>query len=458
MTDFIRSGAGGTPDGVDWTTAWLSIGAATLSAGETIYIAHDHNATGLSAQTITGGSAGAEPVYLLAVDDSSASSNYTAANTPAASTILTAPTAIEDSGSNAYTFSGNVYVQGVHVKFGANSVWGGSGDAVQVHRHSAATIVSTSTRTLTLGGDATMISQRFMMFNWNFTSCNNVGSGLRGNANGLVQWIGGTYGITTTQPTTALGAIGRGVNFFANEVDFSALTGTIVATSAVAAGRWYFGKCKFSDIADISNFASTEEGGETLAVGCGVGTSPDPIQLLYDTNVAQAYHVTAVYRTGGASFDGTAFSLRAQTKSSTTPKPCHGRQFRHRLGDFKWDDANSKIRVYLAQKDGKTRVKDNQAWIEAEFHQSGNALGKTQNSKATDYGPLDSGTAWTTDSGSTWNDSGADELGTTPVASYAEITPSGDVTGPMTVWLVIAADNSGSGNEYYVDPAVAMIA
>ena len=117
---YVRSGAAGSATGADWPNACTNLGAALALgsppvAGDTIYVAHDHNYTGYAANTTLAfpSSTGA-PVNVVCVNDSTASSSYANANTPAASTIVTTPTAIEyPSATYTLTINGHVSMQGM---------------------------------------------------------------------------------------------------------------------------------------------------------------------------------------------------------------------------------------------------------------------------------------------------------------------------------------------------------
>jgi hypothetical protein len=106
-TKYMYSGAGGAGTGADWTNAYttMALAIAGLSAGDTLYVAHDHSESTASALTFTFPGTAASPLRIICVNR--------AGSVPPVSADLTTGALVANSGSNNMNLRGYVYHQGM---------------------------------------------------------------------------------------------------------------------------------------------------------------------------------------------------------------------------------------------------------------------------------------------------------------------------------------------------------
>ena len=458
---FVRFPGKATSTGVGWSTASANLGRAVsnTAAGDTIYVAHDHIGKYNSSVILTFTSLGL-PVNVIVVNDSTLSSSYTIDHTPLASSVINSAVALEaiTSGNSSWTINGNVNVQGLIF---ANSTGTGGDmsiantvDVTQKYRY--CTFVpggTTANRTLFLGATGGGLSSRIEMYNCSL-QMGNVATAVISPQNLHTLWEGGDIGRSgTTQPTNILrpnsGAMSMSMEF--RGVTFTSMTGTVAQLDQGGATRFIARKCMFSTTSALSAVATSQAGMVAEFFGCGNALSTYAFQYRYHNAAGLAQSDPNVSRSTGA-FDGTStWSVRVQANAGNNVIS-YGKTLRFKLTDLWWDSASTSVRVYAAQWVGQNRIRDGQFWVEAEYVFSSSALGGFINSQVQDNNALDIGTTWSTDTTSVW-------LGvvSSGVLSYATLTPVNSISGPMSIWAVLATSNIASSSEIYIDPKVDLI-
>ncbi len=302
---YVRSGAAGAGTGVDWANAFvtLTLGLAGSVAGDSIWVAEDHNVSSATSLTFTSPGTIGNPCFIQCV-------NHLGSVPPVSADLRT--TAVEGStgvsvvtnvaGGFAYWYgmilqSGTAANNGSSVKFNSSS--SASGHYFKNCSFTLATTGGTAVNFTIFGGSQS--DSRIICDTCTFTFGSATGQTITSAAaaNGTFKMIGGSFVVGANVPTTLI-TLGARENVFEG-VDLSGFGSGKTLVGATAAGRTIFRDCK---------------------LGASVTVAATPTQLTNETYVVrsdsgntnynqQKYHFlgtqtveTTIVRTGGAT-DGT---------------------------------------------------------------------------------------------------------------------------------------------------------
>jgi hypothetical protein len=391
---YCKSGAAGAADGSTWTDAYTTLTAALagVSAGDTIYVSHQHAESTAGAVTLTSPGTAASPVRILCANDGA---------TPP--TALATTGTVDTTGANALTIGGGfAYVYGL--KFTAGSA-----------ANSAALNVNANTVTWWRLEQCTL-----KLGNTNAASRINFG-GLTGQDDNLyelinshlefgatgqfvqvgtrVVWQGGSL-VNATIPTALLTSTAnttpgilecRAVDLSAAGSGKTIVTGT---TGNVFEAR--FENCKLGASVTLSGTPAGQGGARVTFVNCDSG----------DTNYRYAKHAyqgtitqeSTIVRSSGASDGTTAISRKmVSTANSKFFSPLESDPI------YIWNEnTGSAISVTAEVVTDNVTLTDAEAWIEVEYlGTSGVPLGSVATDRAADIlatpaNQTSSSVTWTT--------------------------------------------------------------
>lgn len=368
---YVDSNASGLNNGTSWTDAYADLSTAiagSVAAGDTIHVASNHTKTYTSTTTL------AFPSNCTVISVNSSTDNYESGATEATSsgdfTIAPASfstwlyiygvnlTANDDvqfnkGGCQYYLYDLTLTLTGTsgtdYFRFNADGVFGYLKDVTFSVNASGQTIsLYSGTRIVVEGGSVNSTCTRF------------VDAGQNG---------GGTVEITGT--------------------DFSAMTsGEIVDVAAHTDDtiNAVINRCKVPSGVSITSTASTYNDAQTIdAYSCDSGDGYHEFEnIRYGGSI---YPSTSVYRSGGATYDGTTnFSASIVPVSNVGVNTVN---LKHKLGNYELDltSANT-LTFHIAFGDNTSAItafKNDEMWIEIEQNDAtDNALGLLKDTKPTD--------------------------------------------------------------------------
>jgi hypothetical protein len=430
MADYyVYSGAVGAGTGADWADAFTTLPAAVSgkAAGDRFFVAHDHAESAGSAKSISFPGTAASPNICLCVNR--------AGSVPPVSADLRTTATITTSGTNLLTVSGGAYIYGIAfsgVSGVGNTTVSFSGWLVF---HSCL-LRTQSSNTATRIQIAASANQAVELINTSF-QFGNASQGVLMNGSRMVWRDTATPVAGATLPTTLITGVGRGIQVYKN-IDFSALSGTIVGPSVTANagnGVHVLKDCKLHASATVSSSPDSPGAPHVQVIRCDSG----------DTNYRQESYQyagtltteTTIVRTGGATDGTTPIAWKVVTTANPewhAPFECFPITI--------WNETvGSAITLTVEGIWGGGAVPNNdEIWMDVEYlGTSGFPIGSTATTTKADI--LASGSA-VTSSSEAWGGS------TTAFKLSSTFTPR--EKGPITVLVKIAAASA----TFYIDPEI----
>lgn len=411
-----------------WARLSLALAASSFSAaGEVVYVRDTHAATQAAAITYNAGNGtAAAPAVIICVDG-----GVVPPTTPAY-------TASESTtGANSILVHGFLSVDGVtfNAGSGANAAQcslgtsSGSSSWARMTRcgfNVTGTLATGSTVNLggVNGGTSTSVVELFDCT----VAFGNASQGL--NIGGLLTMVGGSVAATGTAPTVAITNPQRGGPFVFENVDFSAVTGTILGSASTGA-IMYMTNCKTASGVTFAASMASALSTQLVVNNC----SNAAVNNVYRKQSfwGSAVTETSITRVGGATDGTTPFSYAVTANSnaryvapfSTEP-----------LGVYNVT-AGSPVTLTV-ELTTNTALTNDLAWLSVHYlANSGFPLGARITTRP---GPLDANAALTTSS-ATWN-------GTAQTFKYKiALTFTPQMTGLVTAYFRLA-----TAATVYLDP------
>lgn len=306
------SGAGGAGNGSSWANAYLTLAAAISgkAAGDNFFIGDDHTefTSGALQFNFPGFSTTSTPDHVWVVD-------HTKASPTSADLKIGTATGGMVSGNNNVTFNGNGHVYGLYVIAGVGS----SGTAAAVLITGANTYLFEN---CTFEGQSTNVLARTLQPGGTayqeFRGCTVIArnAGLSPVISGWKKFINCTFLFPAGSPTDLLLPTLTNSNLVFEGCDFSAFSGTHIASSTSNGNMLFiFKDCKFPAIANLFTVAGAlrPQQNSIYVINCDSGATNYKNDL-YDY-VGELHVSTAVVRTGGAS-QGTPYSWLVITNAN----------------------------------------------------------------------------------------------------------------------------------------------
>jgi hypothetical protein len=435
---YVRSGAGGTADGLSWTNAKLTL-AATLtgaSAGDYVYISEDHAETTAASITLTSPGTGAAPVCIWCINHTS----NTLATTGAVSTTGSSSSIVIGSGGVAY-----IYGITFNVSDGSN---GGNftttGAANWIFDTCKINLTTSSTSVLSLAVSTACPKITFINTPIKFGHTSQ-----HINVEQVdLKWLNTANAVDSagSAPTSLIlftSASAYPAKVLLDGLDLSKVTGSLFTlTSNLALNECYVQNCKLGTGVALSTGAIGSDVGPVVRMDNCTSTSGVNYQMEHDKYQGTIKTEATIIRTGGAT-DGTT-PLSWLLTSNTTPtffKPLESPAI------VFWSTATTKTpTVYITSNTALTTA---DIWLEVEYLGTVNypksvfALGRAA---VADTPPvIPTGTGLSADGTSTWG-------GTAQTYKYT-LTTSALTTamaGPVKVKVMLAH----ASITVYVDPKV----
>jgi hypothetical protein len=453
---YLRSTDGNDGDnGSTWALAKATLQAAVTAAGVggTVYVSKSHSESYVSATTVTfPGTTGPEDsvkVNIFAVDDT---------GNPEPPTTLTnkdsAATANFDNSLNLI-LAGAAYIYGVEFSnsgaVNASIQLGiGSTPAAMLFEDCLFNLLSTGSSggRLQHGGSSNtnmVRSINYLNCDFNFANasiCFDIDAGSNVSVSGgAILSVGTSVNVFQMDP-----GADRSTTCRASNLDLSGMTADDYLVGINGGTQVDFLGRRLKIPASIAGLVDTPLQLQPAPVPPirihSFGAADEYYQFYEQSYAGYCEDSTAVYRTGGATYDGTnEFSVKmGATTGASTIFP-----LRFKLAELKLDLTSSKtLTVHTAQNAG-TVYQDDEFWIEAEYPDStGLALGVID--KTPRPGPLDT-PANLTSSAETWTASGSEDTRQVAITIGA-ITGATDAQ--VTVWACLAKPSG----EIYVCPKV----
>lgn len=430
---YVDSNAAGTASGADWANACLTLNAGftAASAGDTIYVAHNHAETQASAMTITAKGTQASPCRVICVNS--------AGSVPPVSADLATTATVTTTGANSLTISGAAFCYFEGIAF------------------NAATGANTSAMSVNGTSNAAMIFKN-CAFNKNSTS---------GNANGINFGSGGRNTTVLVNCTLGYGNTGDSSivsgNFIWRDTP-SAITGSVPTTIFKDNNNERYYVIEGVDLSALGSgatlFAALQTGNSAVLKDCKLGasvtvasapsgpyTNIDVVRCdSGDTNYRTERYAyqgtltteTTTVRTGGASDGTTTIAWKI------VPTANNERDFPFECFPISiWNETTgSAVTLTIEGTWGGGAVPTTaDIWMDVEYlGTSGNPLGDTIYG-----GPADVLAAGTnhTSSSETWGAGG-----TTKFKMAVSVTPQ--EKGPITVYIKYAHTT----NTVWIDPKI----
>lgn len=367
---YVRSTDGNDSDnGSTWALAKATLGAAitAASAGDTIYVSHQHAETFTTSQSWTLSDVASNPIYVICVNDS--------AEPPTAS--ATSATITNITTSSSVTIIGNAYFYGITIGTGVtsgtgNMTFGSNTDSRLVFEDCGLDLLTTNANAqFRFGTSSTGFDAYFRFQNCDFVFSASSGGFAVGNARveingGSVVSNSGTGGVLIEQFYQGGSVSMSGVDMSGLPSDFDLITGS-ATTPSIQKLR----NCKFPDSWSGSLFASS-----VPVFARGEVSNCSSTDANYEVDVEDAFgkvvDETAIYRTGGAS-DGVVAGLSWKIVTSSS---CGGQPARFYSPEMVvWNDTigspvAAKVHIIHSGVGGGTAgdFKDDEVWLEVQYY------------------------------------------------------------------------------------------
>jgi hypothetical protein len=430
---YVDSNAAGTASGADWANACLTLNAGftAASAGDTLWVAHNHAETAAAATTITIKGTSASPCRVLCVNS--------AGTVPPVSADLRTTATITTTGANSLTLSGT---NGVCTFYGITFSGGSGANTNTVVMGANEQLLTFINCKIKKGGTSagtiqlTAARSRVKMVNTTF-EFGNVGDSIL--APGTIEWFDTPSAIVTTVLTTGLFQTQNNQMFVTlRGVDLSALTpGTSTIVSALNNSNNYFNfiNCKLGASVVVAA-APSRQGSYINVINCDSGdTNYRNERYAYQGTMTTE---TTTVRTGGASDGTTTIAWKI------VPTANNERDFPFECFPISiWNETTgSAVTLTIEGTWGGGAVPTTaDIWMDVEYlGTSGNPLGDVVSG-----GPADILAAGTnhTSSSETWGAGG-----TTKFKMSVSVTPQ--EKGPITVYIKYA----NATNTCWIDPKI----
>lgn len=303
---YCWSGATGTGSGASWANAYTVLQTAVTAAGVggTVYLASDHSELYSGATTLTMGGTVALPVRVLSISRATSGTN-----TPADTDLLAGALIGTNAASISLTIRDQSYWNGVEVRMGSGQtttcslIFGSGGGQAMCMENGKINLAST-------GG-----ASRFQLNNNCTVQLINTplrlgiaAAGINLNA-GRLFWHDTPTAIDLSSsgvaPTALIATFGAASILQMERNDFNNLNAAnqLFGTANVIACGVSIKDCKFGPNFTPGNW-STIDGGSGFISRSGSSTFDDNSVTVFDGPLA-TLHDRVIYRTGGASADGT---------------------------------------------------------------------------------------------------------------------------------------------------------
>lgn len=434
---YLKSSAGGSGTGADWTNAYTTLAAAIagIAAGDTLYVSQTHSENITTTTTFTFPGTAASPNRVICGNDGA-----TPPTTIATGAIITSNNAI------SITLGGYFYMYGIVWKVGSAGASNAgitlvSGNVAAWQKYESCIFHlnnSSSSARLGFRTGGGVGKEDFM----EFVNCKiRFGSTSQAfNAYTPFNWIGGSWCDTGSVPTNVFDASVNegGHNCNIKGADLSAIG---AAKYLVKVGNnshdILFQNCKLNaSLAGLYTGTFAGQGSQTVrAVNCDSGdTNYKYTKANYQGTITQD---TSIYRSSGASDGTNNFSrVMASTANAKFESPLV-------LDDIvQWNETTgSSITVTIEVATNAVTLKDDELWLEVEY--SSDASGTTYSvasSRVSDI--LQTGSNLSTSS-VTWN-----SVPGSPTKQYASVSFTPGNKGPIFARVCLAK----ASTTVYVDP------
>lgn len=304
---YVRSGAGGTASGADWTNAKLTLAAAITAgaAGDTYYISEDHAETQASALTLTMKGTKTAPDRFLCVNH--------AGTVPPVSADLRTTASITTTGANAIVITAGVgYWYGVIFSGGTgassvnNSVSASATDGDVVFEACSFRTAVTSSGFFRMGTGTAGANNTITLINTTF-SFGATGAGILARGGNLI-WKNTASALLGTMPTVLFqDGNSNPANVMLDGVDLSANSGTMVAAQTQA-GLFVLTNCKLHASATAAATPTATAGARVILSGTSsaANVSRNEVYTYRGTQTTEA----TIVRSSGASDSVTPISWK----------------------------------------------------------------------------------------------------------------------------------------------------
>lgn len=418
-------------DGLTWATAKLTIEGllAAMSAGDVGIRQGTTTDTASSSRTFTSPGTITNPCKLIGVVDGTTN---TGVNVVAADLAVTLPKIDCTGSASDITFAGSASYSNIHLQASDKFIFPSPAENSFINSKISAT------------DDLSGLSQnsRVVLINTDFET-------LAANSSwifGQLEWNGGTLIQTVASPIIDT-QNGGGRKTFTG-VDFSALGTTAFMGGGGGENNVYLKNCKTPSVFNL--FGSTVAGSGSIEVIASSDTSSvgatDSIQdyMYEDAHGTIDLELTAV-RTGGADDDASGAFSYAMSPTASATLESSGATLKSPWMDVWIDGGATTLTVYIAN-DGASDLNLDEAWCEFYTPDVGDTAQYDQTFDAGDARLLDSTTAITDDTGSTWGAGGDNN-------QKFSVTVTTGYTG-VAYARVHIAKRSATPDTYFIDPRI----
>lgn len=410
-TYYVDSNATGANDGSSWADAFVSLKAtaASLAAGDTVYVASDHSETVSSGDAIFSGPGTiGSPCHILSADKTSGAP----------------PTALQSgayfAGSTSYIdviLYGSAYYFGITFSCPqlANIILAGSNDSVHYEQCLFDLRVNHTTPKVTITDDGAVV--RCLDCSFKFA---NASQGIRVTGASSLFIRNGEIASGSVTPNAL---VDNSPDIIIDGFDMSNLGASfslLAGGALTAAGRQWFRNCKLPSGWSGSLFASTPTEPSVAAAMFNCDDGDTNFRISFGSAFGQLDDETTIIRSGGASDGATNLAWRISTFASTNA--WSGPFYTPEVAIWN-ETVGSSVTVTVhvvhdAQGSGTSSdLTDKEAWLEVMgLDTSGVPLGGWYSDRAADY--LDAAADQTDDSATTWTTTGL----TTPVKQKFSVT------------------------------------
>lgn len=430
---FVRSGAGGAGTGADWANAYTTIATAAgaVAAGDTIWVADDHNESTAAAVTWTFPGTQASPNFIYCVDHLVASPG---------TGDLKVTGAAATTGNSALKVYGNIYIYGLQLTCGsgANAPTLTCSQGGEQQTYEACLLKSGGTS----GGRIDVIdgsNQSSGVVYWVNSQCqfsSTSATGIRPFAGDFYWRNTGTNGIVLGSVPTNIISTSNG-HAYIDGVDLNNFSSGNTVANSGCRGNITFANCKLNS--GVVRTGLTTSGAVISYIRCDHNAT-NYLTERHDCFGDQTTETTIV-RTGGAT-DGTTvvawkFVTAATRVSWVQPFVS--------LPITIWNDSTSAITTltFYGTTTGGGVPNNDDIWVEAWYPGSASYPLASYISSTKANNLAASGTTNNSSDGSTWGGGGAGNGFKIVVPSF---TPG--MVGPINIVIKVGKASS----TYYIDP------